>query len=590
MFKLVISDDEGKTTVVPLVRDEVTIGRKEGNTIRLTERNVSRRHARFRRRNGAFIVEDLGSYNGVKINGDRIEGEVALSAGDKVVIGDYELAIQKDGPEEHAEPTSDSVPISVGDLPEPMPPARLVMLTAPAPGAEYALSGEPMRIGRSEELDIWVNHRSISREHASFVREGDAFVVRDLESANGVRINGGDVTESELRSGDILELGQVRFRFVGEGETYVFDAEDAHAVEAMLSATEVSRAPIMVAVVIIVVAIAAGAAIAASGGSAPSTPPEVLHPHATTPTAIEVEAEPPGPSAEELGRAAEAARSCQAALEARRFDDARSFAAEALSIDPEDAAAAACKAGAEAGAQEAETYARAMAALEAGDVDAAYFAIEELPAESPLRQDEGALRARSSFADHHLDLARRALARTPAEAAQQANIVLTVDGLGARATRDAEAILARAARRGGVPARRAEPNAGEPPTEAQAPTTSTRASRPSSARRANTAATRLTAPTEAGAHRASPARAEATEAASSPIEEARACLDTGDHACVVRALEGHTGTASGLAMLIESYLTLGDSASAIRNMRSFVARFPDDRRTERYRRFLDTLQ
>ena len=42
MYKLIIEDDEGKTTVVPLIRDEITIGRKEGNTIRLTERNVSR--------------------------------------------------------------------------------------------------------------------------------------------------------------------------------------------------------------------------------------------------------------------------------------------------------------------------------------------------------------------------------------------------------------------------------------------------------------------------------------------------------------------------------------------------------------------
>ena len=35
MVKLIIEDDEGKTTVVPLIRDEITIGRKEGNTIRL---------------------------------------------------------------------------------------------------------------------------------------------------------------------------------------------------------------------------------------------------------------------------------------------------------------------------------------------------------------------------------------------------------------------------------------------------------------------------------------------------------------------------------------------------------------------------
>ena len=58
MFKLVIQDDEGKTTVVPLIRDELTIGRKEGNTIRLTERNVSRRHARLVRQNGSIAIQD----------------------------------------------------------------------------------------------------------------------------------------------------------------------------------------------------------------------------------------------------------------------------------------------------------------------------------------------------------------------------------------------------------------------------------------------------------------------------------------------------------------------------------------------------
>ena len=42
MLKLVISDNEGTTTVVLLVRDEISIGRKDGNTIRLTESATSR--------------------------------------------------------------------------------------------------------------------------------------------------------------------------------------------------------------------------------------------------------------------------------------------------------------------------------------------------------------------------------------------------------------------------------------------------------------------------------------------------------------------------------------------------------------------
>jgi len=81
MYKLVISDDKGHATVVPLLRDEITIGRQEGNSIRLTERNVSRSHARLLRRNGSYIVEDLGSYNGITVNGERIDAKAELAAG-----------------------------------------------------------------------------------------------------------------------------------------------------------------------------------------------------------------------------------------------------------------------------------------------------------------------------------------------------------------------------------------------------------------------------------------------------------------------------------------------------------------------------
>ena len=67
MYKLIIEDDEGKTTVVPLIRDEITIGRKEGNTIRLTERNVSRRHAKLVKQNGSIFIELAQLTSGQKL-------------------------------------------------------------------------------------------------------------------------------------------------------------------------------------------------------------------------------------------------------------------------------------------------------------------------------------------------------------------------------------------------------------------------------------------------------------------------------------------------------------------------------------------
>ena len=81
MFKLTIEDDEGKTTVVPLRGTRSRSVGSEGNTIRLTERNVSRRHARLLRQNGALYIEDLASFTGVRVNGTKIAARDAAARG-----------------------------------------------------------------------------------------------------------------------------------------------------------------------------------------------------------------------------------------------------------------------------------------------------------------------------------------------------------------------------------------------------------------------------------------------------------------------------------------------------------------------------
>src|SRR5690349_2044846 len=87
--RLIIEDLEGSTTVVPLASEEVTIGRKEHNTIQLTEQNVSRTHAKLRYRDDGWSIEDLRSYNGVKVNGVPIAQPTVLREGDLIQIADY---------------------------------------------------------------------------------------------------------------------------------------------------------------------------------------------------------------------------------------------------------------------------------------------------------------------------------------------------------------------------------------------------------------------------------------------------------------------------------------------------------------------
>src|SRR3954468_10996980 len=133
-MKLIIEDDEGRKTVVPLVRDEISIGRLEGNTIRLTERNVSRRHARLMRQNGSVFIEDLGSYTGVRVNGEKIAARQSVKEGDLIEIGDYDLQIEG-APDKSDGDTNPTVKEDIAHLHAPKDRTPPLALPAPVPVA-----------------------------------------------------------------------------------------------------------------------------------------------------------------------------------------------------------------------------------------------------------------------------------------------------------------------------------------------------------------------------------------------------------------------------------------------------------------------
>ena len=76
---------EGKTAVLP--SGGGVIGRSRECDVVLSDQNVSRKHAEVRPSGGKWIVKDLGSTNGVKVNGRRITGAQSLKPGDKIEVG-----------------------------------------------------------------------------------------------------------------------------------------------------------------------------------------------------------------------------------------------------------------------------------------------------------------------------------------------------------------------------------------------------------------------------------------------------------------------------------------------------------------------
>jgi adenylate cyclase len=85
------------------------------------------------------------------------------------------------------------------------------------PGAQPRLyelkDGSTIHIGRAASNDITLPHSSISRSHALLEGKRDAWVVRDQHSANGVLVNGVRIEHAELKSGDVIGLGDIKLRF-----------------------------------------------------------------------------------------------------------------------------------------------------------------------------------------------------------------------------------------------------------------------------------------------------------------------------------------------------------------------------------------
>ena len=86
-------------------------------------------------------------------------------------------------------------------------------LTDPT-GHEHQLRGETTTLGRALECDIVITSKRVSREHARLVRNGRRVMLEDLNSTNGTFLNDEHILEPmELRDGDIVSIGDVKFTF-----------------------------------------------------------------------------------------------------------------------------------------------------------------------------------------------------------------------------------------------------------------------------------------------------------------------------------------------------------------------------------------
>jgi hypothetical protein len=157
---------------------------------------------------------------------------VAFHTDDDLHVGEFGIATRMAHPGHRAdadEPVEDSEPgHTMIYRPKAGPPTQAVSLTELGleretvslswNGQEHRLGRRRVLIGRSKECDIQLGDPNVSRRHAEVRQEGASYWIVDLDSTNGVEVNGRRLKRAKLEDGDRLVLGSTELTFKRESD------------------------------------------------------------------------------------------------------------------------------------------------------------------------------------------------------------------------------------------------------------------------------------------------------------------------------------------------------------------------------------
>ncbi len=208
---LAVTAPDGRRSHVSLTKPAFQIGRSRnaGNDLILdTDGMASKSHARLEReRDGSWTLYDLGSTNGVKVGGSRIDGNRVLHDGDEITVGATKLVFSQ----------ADARAGDASAAAVPAAPPRRARLVGPD-GEAHVLASETL-IGRAVTSDIILPDPSVSTKHARVVAPDAAtYLLEDLGSDEGTTVNGRALPPGRrqpLADGDVIHFGSAEMSFVG---------------------------------------------------------------------------------------------------------------------------------------------------------------------------------------------------------------------------------------------------------------------------------------------------------------------------------------------------------------------------------------
>ncbi|HXT99209.1 MAG TPA: FHA domain-containing protein [Polyangia bacterium] len=213
---------------------EIRIGRRPDLELPLPDRALSAMHARLVRVEEGWQIEDLGSTNGTRLDGERLTPNAPrrLTPGAQITLGQVTFVF--DGVVAAvlgAEGTATIARRLVGDLFAASPGSATPTLSIVSgvrmrPPLRLEVADRRYVIGRAETCDLQLVSEEVSREHAEIVRLWDQIVIGDLGSKNGVRVNDALLTEKRrLRDGDRVQIGPAHLRLSDPADRYLREFE-----------------------------------------------------------------------------------------------------------------------------------------------------------------------------------------------------------------------------------------------------------------------------------------------------------------------------------------------------------------------------
>lgn len=206
---------------------DIIVGRGQDCDLRIDYEGISRHHLKLSKSGEAVWVTDLGSTNGTKIDGVRIQAnmQVPLRIGQLVEIGNAKLQVQ-----EAQQPMSipvQATPHVVSPPQTRVEPVQMPRASSPPPKTnfsgynlryqlrngpwmEFPLPKGEVIIGRYIEADLYLDDDAVSRRHARITISDETVFLQDLGSTNGTLVDGQPLSprrQTIIQPGQVITIG-----------------------------------------------------------------------------------------------------------------------------------------------------------------------------------------------------------------------------------------------------------------------------------------------------------------------------------------------------------------------------------------------